>query len=107
MWDGWTQAYASPGISYHHLPECGGNFSFLINYGGNSSFGCGAERHCYMQRGAAGGFLIDRPRHDEVTTTAAKPVDGAAGGAVIAPGLAWKTRGWTNTMRILQLSLCW
>ncbi len=80
VWDGWTQAYASPGISYHHLPECGGNFSFLINYGGNSTFGCGAERHCYMQRGAAGGFLIDRPRHDEVTTTAAKPVDSAPAG---------------------------
>jgi hypothetical protein len=77
VWDGWNQGYASPGISYHHLPECGGNFSFLINYGGNSTFGCGAPQHCNMQRGAAGGFLIDRPRHDEITTTAAKPVDGA------------------------------
>ena len=79
VWDGGSQGYASPSISYHDLPQCGGNFSFLINYGGNSSFGCGAERHCNMQRGAAGGFIIDRPRHDEATTTAARPVTDAAG----------------------------
>ena len=61
VYEGYSQGYASPGISYHDLPECGGNFSFLINYGGKNTFGCGAERHSYMQRGAAGGFIIDRP----------------------------------------------
>ena len=74
VFDGYTQGYAPMGISYHHLPDCGGNFSFLINYGGKSTFGCGAASHSYMQRGAAGGFLIDRPRSGEVTT-AAKPVE--------------------------------
>jgi hypothetical protein len=73
VYKGYGQGYASPDISYHDLPGCGGNFSFLINYGGNSTFGCGAKSHCYLQRGAAGGFLIDRPRQDEVTT-AEKPV---------------------------------
>ena len=79
VWDGGSQGWASPSISYHDLPQCGGNFSFLINYGGNSSFGCGAEPHCFMQRGAAGGFIIDRPRQDEAAATAARPVANAAG----------------------------
>jgi hypothetical protein len=80
VYDGWTQGWADSGISYHHLPDCGGNFSFLVNYGGNSTFGCGAEQHCYMQRGAGGGFLIDRPRHNEGTVTAAKSgANGAEG----------------------------
>ncbi len=36
VYEGYGQGYASPGISYHDLPECGGNFSFLIDYGGNN-----------------------------------------------------------------------
>ena len=32
-YQGYNQGYASPGISYHSLPRCGGNFSFLIDYG--------------------------------------------------------------------------
>ena len=47
---GLDQGYASPSISYHHLPECGGNFSFLVDYGGNSSFGCGAAALLYAAR---------------------------------------------------------
>jgi hypothetical protein len=85
VYDGYTQGYASPSITYHDMPGCGGNFSFLVNYGGKTTFGCGAAAHSIIQRGAAGGFLIDRPRHDEQdesdahadrasqTTTAAKP----------------------------------
>jgi hypothetical protein len=65
-YEGYGQAYASPGISYHHLPGCGGNFSFVIDYGGHDNYGCGAQDNSYSQRGAAGGFLIDRPLHDEV-----------------------------------------
>ena len=52
-------------ISYHRLPYCGGNFSFLVDYGSNNTFGCGADSHTYIQRGAEGGFLISRPRADE------------------------------------------
>jgi hypothetical protein len=64
---GYNQGYASPSISYHPLPQCGGNFSFLIDYGGKDTYGCGAENDTYNQRGAAGGFLIDRPLPGEVT----------------------------------------
>ena len=70
VYEGYGQGYASPGISYHHLPECGGNFSFLVDYGGKDTYGCGAENNSYIQRGDAGGFLIDRPRRDEAESTA-------------------------------------
>jgi hypothetical protein len=77
-YEGYGQGYASPSISYHHLPDCGGNFSFLIDYGGKDEYGCGAENNSYIQRGDVGGFLIDRPQRDEVdetTTASAKPQD--------------------------------
>ena len=70
VYEGYGQGYANPGISYHHLPECGGNFSFLIDYGGKDTYGCGAENNSYNQRGDSGGFLIDRPRQEEVEHTA-------------------------------------
>ena len=70
VYEGYNQAYANPGISYHHLPECGGNFSFLIDYGGKDTYGCGAENNSYNQRGDSGGFLIDRPRQEEIEHTA-------------------------------------
>ena len=70
---GYGQGNAPSGISYHDLPGCGGNFAFLIDYGGNDKYGCGASNNCYIQRGAAGGFLIDRPRTDEVNTAENKP----------------------------------
>ena len=73
VYQGYGQGYASPGISYHDLPYCGGNFSFVVDYGGNDTYGCGAQNNCFIQRGAAGGFLIDRPRRDEANTTAVKP----------------------------------
>ena len=46
-------------------PACGGNFSFLADYGGEDKYGCGAENNSYIQRGSAGGFLIDRPSKRE------------------------------------------
>jgi hypothetical protein len=63
---GYSQGYASPGISYHSLPQCGGNFSFLIDYGGHDTYGCSAENNRYTQRGGAGGFVIDRPLSEEL-----------------------------------------
>jgi len=62
---GYSQGWASSDISYHQLPWCGGNFSFLIDYGGDDSFGCDAQNNSYHERGAAGGFLIDRPLREE------------------------------------------
>jgi hypothetical protein len=64
-YDGDQQGYASSRISYHSLPQCGGNFSFLIDYGGKDSYGCGAEDNSYNLRGSDGGFLIDRRLQNE------------------------------------------
>jgi hypothetical protein len=62
---GYGQGYANPGINYHTQPQCGGNFSFLIDYGGEDKYDCGAANNTYTQRGSAGGFLIDRPSKRE------------------------------------------
>lgn len=65
-YQGYNQGYASPWISYHSLPRCGGNFSFLIDYGGTDTYGCGVQNNSYVTRGCEGGFLIDRPLQEEV-----------------------------------------
>jgi hypothetical protein len=70
VYEGYGQGYANPSISYHHLPDCGGNFSFVVDYGGKDKYGCGAENNSYTQRGDSGGFLIDRPRQEEIEHTA-------------------------------------
>lgn len=72
---GWGQGYASPNLTYHKPYDCGGNFSFMVSYGNGNSYGCGAAEHAIIQRGAAGGFLISRPRHDQVTPTVNRPSD--------------------------------
>jgi hypothetical protein len=69
---GYGQGYASPSVSYHPMPQCGGNFSFVIDYGGNDSYGCGAENNTYNVRGAESGFLVDRPLPEEAAAEAAK-----------------------------------
>jgi len=63
---GYGQGYASSGISYHDMPQCGGNFSFVIDWGGEDKYGCGARNNSYNQRGSANGFLIDRPKAHEL-----------------------------------------
>jgi hypothetical protein len=70
---GYGQGYASTGISYHDLPGCGGNFGFLADYGGHDKYGSGAANNTFIQRGARGGFLIDRPARGEAAITADKP----------------------------------
>jgi hypothetical protein len=72
---GYGQGYASPSLSYHPLPDCGGNFAFCVDYGGNDKYGSRAQNNCFLQRGSMGGFLIDRPRKDEVQQTAHKSDD--------------------------------
>ncbi len=69
-YDGYGQGDAPSSISYHDLPGCGGNFSFVVDYGGKDKYGCGAQNPCYIQRGDVGGFLIDRPGQDEGQPTA-------------------------------------
>ena len=72
VYQGTSQGFASAGVSYHPMPTCGGNFSFLADYGGNDKYGCGAKNNTYMMRGSEGGFLIDRPRRDEIEHTVTK-----------------------------------
>lgn len=62
---GSSQGYASGNITYHDLPQCGGNFSFLIDYGGTDTYGSRAKNNASVRRGMNGGFLIDRPTKKE------------------------------------------
>ena len=73
MYLGQGQGYASPSISYHSQSACGGNFSFLVDYGGKDEYGCGVENNSYNQRGSEGGFLIDRSKHEEIERQTANP----------------------------------
>ncbi|MDR1486290.1 MAG: hypothetical protein LBT09_15915 [Planctomycetaceae bacterium] len=69
---GRNQAYANSNITYHSSANCGSNFSFVINYGGTDTYGSGAKNNSYVQRGSAGGFLIDRPTSSEAVEELAK-----------------------------------
>lgn len=71
--EGYGQGYASSGVDYHPPSQCGGNFSFLVDYGGNDEYGCGARNNSYNQRGTAGGFLIDRPSNEETAESEEPP----------------------------------
>ncbi|HUT10365.1 MAG TPA: hypothetical protein VMY42_07710 [Thermoguttaceae bacterium] len=75
------QGRASPSISYHDLPQCGGNFGFVIDYGGTDKYGCGARNNGYYTRSSSGGFLIDRPKQTDAVNTAERPVVKAAAGS--------------------------
>jgi hypothetical protein len=63
---GYSQGNAPGGISYHPVPQCGGNFSFVIDYGGKDTYGCRARNNKYTKRGGSGGFIIDRPSPEEI-----------------------------------------
>jgi hypothetical protein len=73
VYKGYGQGRASPSISYHPLPRCGGNFSFVVDYGGTDKYGCGAKNNTYNRRSSSGGFLIDRPRRKADTAGASEP----------------------------------
>ena len=70
---GSRQGSASYGISYHDMPACGGNFSFVVDYGGTDKYGCRAKNNSYIKRSSSGGFLIDRPKSTDAERTAEKP----------------------------------
>ena len=75
---GYGQGRASSSISYHDLPYCGGNFSFVIDYGGTDRYGCGARNNSYNMRSSSGGFLIDRPKDSEIDNSEQKTTQGNA-----------------------------
>lgn len=56
----YSQGYASSSISYHEMPHCGGNFSFLVDHGGTDGYGSRVRNNTISRRGSTGGFLIDR-----------------------------------------------
>ncbi|MCL2117276.1 MAG: hypothetical protein FWH27_02500 [Planctomycetaceae bacterium] len=60
---GGSQGSASPTVdpTYHNATQCGGNFSFLVDYGGTDKYSTGAKNNSFNTRGSASGFLIDRP----------------------------------------------
>ena len=51
----------SANITYHPLPDCGGNFGFAINYGGQDTYNGAVQDNVYLERSSPYGFLIDRP----------------------------------------------
>jgi len=77
---GYRQGRASASISYHDLPYCGGNFGFVIDYGGIDKYGCGARNNGYYTRSSSGGFLIDRPKRTSAVSTAEKTATQTAAG---------------------------
>ncbi len=80
VYKGNGQGVAPAGITYHKLPACGGNFSFVVDHGGTDKYGCGARNNTYSKRGNSGGFLIDRPASKSIETTAKRERAGTAGG---------------------------
>lgn len=72
QYKGSSQGYASSNITYHDMPGCGGNFSFLLDYGGEDVYGCRAKNNTITRRGV-GGFIIDRPAAKEATKETVAP----------------------------------
>ena len=51
---------AAAKVSYHPMPDCGGNFSFSINIGGKDTYGGESLNDVDQESGWPGGFFIDR-----------------------------------------------
>lgn len=66
IYKGTSQGYASGSITYHPYPTCGGNFSFVVDYGGTDQYGSRAQNNAVSRRGSSGGFIIDRPKKEEL-----------------------------------------
>lgn len=81
VYRGYGQGRASSGMSYHPLPDAGGNFAFAVDYGGEDQYGCRARNNSYNRRGSNGGFLIDRPRDTPTEQAATKPDTHPAAGS--------------------------
>lgn len=71
---GTSQGYASSAITYHPYPTCGGNFSFVVDYGGMDRYGSGAKNNAITRRGT-GGFIVDRPKEEEIQAAQAESSD--------------------------------
>jgi len=85
VYRGTSQGYASSSISYHPYPTCGGNFSFLIDYGGEDEYGSRVRNNAVSRRGM-GGFVVDRPKQEELDamhasakTSISSPISNSSG----------------------------
>ncbi|MDO4587483.1 MAG: hypothetical protein Q4C95_09320 [Planctomycetia bacterium] len=67
IYRGNSQGYSTPRLTYHMPNDCGCNFSFLIDHGGNDQYGSGVRNNSMAQRGTSGGFVIDRPTDEELS----------------------------------------
>ena len=56
-----TVGSASESVTYHPMPDCGGNFGFVIDYGGNDTYAGGLANDAVHESGSPTGFVIDRP----------------------------------------------
>jgi len=63
---GANQGHARSYISYHSAYDCGANFSFVIDHGGNDVYGSRVPNDSMSYRGSSGGFVIDRPTEVEL-----------------------------------------
>lgn len=53
--------FANAKVDYHPKEKAGGNFAFLIDYGGDDDFGGTFENNTETNHGWRGGFFISRP----------------------------------------------
>jgi len=56
------QGWAEPKVDYHKELALGGNFSFLVDWGGTDTYSSGAPNDAVTERGSPGGMLIDRAK---------------------------------------------
>ena len=65
VYRGNNQGYASSHLTYHSPSDCGANYSFVVDHGGNDQYGCRAGNNAVSTRGMTTGFIIDRPAPNE------------------------------------------
>ncbi len=53
--------FANEKVDYHPKEKAGGNFAFLVDYGGDDDFGETLENNSESEQGWPGGFFISRP----------------------------------------------
>jgi hypothetical protein len=98
IYRGNNQGYASSHLTYHSPSDCGANYSFVVDHGGNDQYGCRAGNNAVSTRGMTTGFIIDRPAPDEPqpqTTAQGQPQ------AVSRPSAAQGFQGETGAIRTM------
>ena len=58
--EGDNTGHAAANVSYHPMPDCGGNFSFAVNYEGRDTYNGKVLHNVDLERASPQGFLIQR-----------------------------------------------